>query len=120
MNPALARAHAGWTEALEGHPFNTADDLVREIEEGRAQLWAESRSDVFSRVYENGVMELGPVSGSLIEMLNVTLPKIETWARHASQPEIKEIHIQAGRTGWERALRDRGYEVAAVILKKAL
>lgn len=121
MNPALvARAREGWAKALDGHPHNTTDDLFAEIQEGRAQWWAESRSDVFSRVYENGVMELGPVSGSLVEMLNVTLPKIETWARHASAPEIKELYAQCGREGWERALEARGWEVVAVIMRKKL
>jgi hypothetical protein len=117
VTPDIERARKGWAEALEGHPFVTADELVEEIKAGTAQWWPEARSDVFTRVHENGVLELGPVSGSLVEMINVTLPKIETWARAAG---LESIHIQAGREGWERALRPHNYEVAAVILRKSL
>lgn len=120
MSEALARARDGWAEALKDHPFVCVDDLLGELERNEAQWWPESRSDVFTRVHANGVLEMGPVCGSLVEMLNVTLPKIETWAMHAAHPKITEIHIQAGREGWERALRDKGYEVAAVILRKRL
>ena len=116
MSPELQRARDGWAEALAGHPHVTADDLVAEIERDEAQLWREGRSDVFTRICD-GVLEMGPVAGSLVEMLEVTLPKIETWARAAG---VKQIHVQAGREGWERALKQRGYEVAAVILQKAL
>lgn len=117
MTPDIERARKGWAEALEGHPFVSADELVAEVVEGTAQWWPESRSDVFTRVHEGGILEMGPVSGNLVEMLNVTLPKIETWAEAAG---LKEIFVQAGREGWERALKGRGYEVAAIILRKTL
>lgn len=113
----LSRARAGWAEALAGHSFVTVDDLMDELARNEAQWWPDGRSDVFTRVHANGVMEMGPASGSLVEILNVTLPKIETWARAAG---LTEIHVQAGREGWERPLKQRGYEVAAVILRKIL
>lgn len=113
----LARAREGWAKALEDHPFVTVDDLFEELAADKAQHWGGARSDVFTRVHENGVLEMGPVAGSLVEMLTVTLPQIETWARAA---KLTEIHIQAGREGWERALKERGYEVAAIILRKKL
>ena len=113
----LARAREGWSKALEDHPFVSVDDLFDELARDEAQWWHEARSDVFTRIHENGVLEMGPAAGSLVEMLNVTLPKIETWAQAAG---VTEIHVQAGREGWERALKERGYEVAAIILRKKL
>lgn len=113
----LDRARAGFAEALDGHPWITPDELIGEVLEGKAQLWAEGRSDVFTRLHDNGILEMGPVAGNLVEMLNVTLPKIETWAHAAG---AKEIHVQAGREGWERPLKQRGYEVVAVIMRKVL
>lgn len=120
MDGNLARAREGWAEALKDHPFVCVDDLLGELERNEAQWWPESRSDVFTRVHSNGVLEMGPVSGSLVEMLSVTLPKIITWARHTTNPKVTEIFVQAGRTGWERALKEQGFEVAAIILRKRL
>lgn len=114
----LARARAGWAEALDGHPLVTADELVKEVTENRGQLWAGESSDVFTRVVDGPggrVLEMGPVAGDLDEMLSVILPKIEMWAKAAG---CTEIHVTAGRHGWTRVLRDRGYEEEAVLLRK--
>lgn len=110
---SLERAREGWSKALEGHPFVAVDDLIAEIERGEARCFSGDYSDVFARI-DRGVLELGPVSGDLHEMLCM-LPGIEWWARMNG---ATEVHIQAGRTGWSDVLAPHGYEVAAVILRK--
>lgn len=110
------RARMGWAEALDGHPFVNVDDLFAELDRGEAVWWRGERSDVFVRI-DRGVCEMGPVAGELDEMLGKALPEIEEWAR---QNGCTEMHVQAGREGWERALAPHGYECAAVILRKRL
>lgn len=110
------RAREGWAKALEGHPFVTVDDLFAELDRGEALWWRGENSDVFVRVTE-GVCEMGPVAGDLDEMMANALPEIEEWAR---QNGCMEMHVQAGREGWERMLAPHGYEFGAVILRKKL
>lgn len=109
----LERAAQGWAKALEGHPFVSVDDLISEIEQGAAVCISGERSDVFARI-DRGVLEMGPVAGDLRELLEM-LPRIEAWARANG---ATEVHVQAGRGEWEHVLSPRGYEVAAVILRK--
>ena len=113
----LERAWAGWTEALDGHPFVTVSDLFAELANGTgARWWRGERSDVFTRI-DRGVLEIGPVAGDADEMLNIILPQIEDWARAEG---CAEVHVQAGRSGWSRVLKPLGYAEAAVILRKKL
>lgn len=110
-----ARALQGWSEALQDHPFLTAEALLLECENGSARCWSGAHSDVFTRI-EAGVLEIGPVAGDLKEMLGM-LPRIEAWARLNG---ATQVHIQAGRDEWEHVLSPLGYSVAAVILRKTL
>lgn len=117
----LERAWAGWTEALDGHPFVTVSDLFAELAQGfskgqGARWWPGEHSDVFTRI-DRGVLEIGPVAGDADEMLNIILPQIEDWARAEG---CAEVHVQAGRSGWSRVLKPLGYAEAAVILRKKL
>lgn len=116
----VRRAWRGWTLALEGHPFVSVADLFGEIERGEAQWWRGALSDVFSRISPGAagpVLELGPVSGDVAEMIADLLPRVEAFGRSRG---CVEIFIQGGRQAWSRALRPHGFEEAAVILRKAL
>lgn len=110
------RARKGFTEALAGHPFVSVDDLERDIAAGRACVFGHGTGyDLFLR-FADEVCEAGPMAGDVAELLG-DVPQVEAFARHCG---AKEMHIQAGREGWARALAPHGYEVAAVILRKAL
>ena len=111
-----ARARQGFAEALDGHPFNTVDGLEAEVDRGSAVVWSGNASDVFVRI-DRGVCEAGPAAGDMGEILSWARPEIEAWAAEIG---CTEIHIQAGRVGWAKALAPYGYEVAAVILRKKL
>lgn len=102
--------------ALEGHPFVTVDSLKADLAAGRGAVWRGERSAVF--VSKDGaVCEAAPAGGDLSEIIECGRPEIEAWAR---ANDCTEMHIQAGREGWARALAPFGYEVAAVILRKKL
>jgi hypothetical protein len=111
------RARQGWTEALEDHPFRCIADLEAEIAVNHAQWWQGEKSDMFTRLYVNGVIECGPVAGDPDEIVNEMTPRIEAWAAAAG---AKEVLVQAGRVGWARLLAPYGYKVAGVILRKKL
>ena len=103
------------------HPTVTAADLDRELRANAATLWTTDKSVVFLRVsqYENGerVMEAAPAAGDLNEILEHGTRDIEALARANN---CTQITIQAGRSGWAKALEPHGYEQVAVILRKVL
>lgn len=107
---------AGLAQAIDGHPFVSIDGLLGEVERGEAAIWVGERSAVFWRP-SDGVIECGPATGDVQEILAVFRPAIEAWGRDHG---CHEIFIQAGRQGWARVLRSWGYEEAAVILRKRL
>lgn len=108
----------GFAEAIEGHPFATLEGLAREITDGTATIVYGARSAVFVRwEHDAGVAECGPATGDVDEIVSELRPLIEA---EAARIGLREIHIQAGRSGWSRALRPFGYEEAAVILRKTL
>jgi hypothetical protein len=111
-----ARAYAGFTEALEGHPWATVDGLMDEVTAGNAFVWHGERADVFVRL-EWPALEVGPICGSVAEVIGKFRPWLEGWAVESG---FREIHVQAGRSGWSRTLRKHGYEEAAVILRKVI
>ena len=106
----------GLAEALDGHPFVTLDALLDEVRRGEAAIWMGENAAVFWRP-SGQVVECGPATGDLQEILAVFRPAIEAWAKDHG---FTEIHIQAGRQGWARVLRSYGYQEAAVILRKHL
>ncbi len=111
-----ARAREGFAEALAGNPFRSVDDIAAELAAKRGVVWSGKKSDVFVSI-DRCVCEMGPVAGSIDELVYAALPQIEAWAR---ENRCTEVHIQAGRQGWAKVLEPHGYEVAAVILRKRL
>jgi len=106
----------------EARPVVTVDELKREAEESpHAGLWRGEKSAIFMRVWsaETGeiVMEMAPAGGDLTEIVDVGVPQLEAWAKSVG---VTQVVIQAGRDGWERVMKPRGYDRAAVVLRKVL
>lgn len=110
-------------EALaDPRPITTVADLDLELRTSpAATLWTGERSVVFLRIEdcENGerVLNAAPAAGDLREILEHGTADVETYARETG---CTQILIQAGREGWERALKPYGYEQVAIILRKVL
>ena len=117
------RALSMLAEALDDpYPVLTVAELDHELRTSdAAALWVGDRSVVFVRIRdcENGerILEAAPAAGDLSEILGRGTVEIEALAR---QHDCTQIHVQAGREGWERALKSHGYETAAVLLRKIL
>ena len=109
------------TLAEDARDVLTPDDFQERIDSGAAQLWQGERSAIMlqrTEYHRSGevVMEAGPASGDMDEIL-AAVPRLEDWARSIG---CTQVHVHAGRKGWERALRAQGYEVMQVILRKVL
>lgn len=108
--------------AREAGALLTPDDFQDMLSAGEATMWRGGASAVFLRrvAYERSgevIMEAGPASGDLQEILSV-VPQLEAWARE--ECGCTQVHVHAGRGGWERALKRMGYEVFQVVLRKQL
>lgn len=108
------------TTFTEDHPTETFDDLVDELNTSpQAALWMGDRSVVFLRLsdHETGerVLEASPAAGDLDEILTRGTVEIEQIAR---DNRCSQIHVRAGREGWQKALAPHGYEVTAIIMRK--
>ena len=109
------------TLAQDDRDVLTPEDFAERLESGAAQLWRGERSAIMlqrTEYHRSGevVMEAGPASGDMDEIL-AAVPRLEDWAREIG---CTQVHVHAGRKGWERALREQGYEVHQVILRKLL
>lgn len=109
------------TLARPNRDLLTAEDFQEQIDAGEAQLWAEDGFAIMLKrvaYHRSGevVCEAGPASGEMAALLDA-VPRMEAWARSIG---CTQVHVHAGRGGWERALRDQGYEVAQIILRKVL
>ncbi len=104
----------------EQRPVVSVNDLREEAEtSAHAGLWRGERSAVFVRIESTStgetVMQLAPAGGDLDELMDVALPQLEDWARSVG---VTQVLIQAGRDGWERVMKPRGYERTAIVLRK--
>lgn len=104
----------------EERPDVSVIDLQDELSAG-ALVWAGERSAVLVRTRDcttgERVCDASPAAGDLNEILDRGAREIEAYARATG---CTQIHVQAGRDGWERALAPHGYERTAVILRKLL
>jgi hypothetical protein len=92
------------------------DDVLEEIEMGRAIFWPMERSAVVTQLhqYPNGkVMRIWLAGGDLMELKRF-LPAADNYAKSVGCVAIE----LEGRPGWERVLD--GYEKQRVILVKEL
>lgn len=115
-------------EALGDHPLMTPEELLTDACEGRVQLWCGMTSPrwqgteafLFTRLvdYPTGerALECAPAGGNLAEVL-ANAGMIEEFARMVGATQML---VHAGREGWARALKPRGYEQVQVTLRKLL
>lgn len=109
----------GWIEAgLEGSPL-TIGDVKDRLDAETAILWPGKASAIVSEfiTYPSGLRAASVMSagGELVELRSM-IPGLEAFARLNGASEV----IFDGRMGWKRALRDDGYELASIILRKTL
>lgn len=108
-------------KTLGERPVMTEEDFQALVDRGEAQVWRGERSALLVRRVAYGysgevVLEAGPAAGDLNELLEAT-PKLEAWAREIG---CTQAMVYAGREGWERALKQHGYEVHQIVLRKLL
>lgn len=106
---------------MSEHAVQTKDDFDEAAARGQGTYWRGKNSEMFLRRHEftgtgEVVMEAGPASGDMAEILGVT-PALEQWARSIG---CTQVHVYSGRQGWERALKPMGYEVYQIVLRKIL
>lgn len=120
MTHEEAIALLGQALVQEDRPDVGMADLQDELASG-ALIWTGERSAVLVRTREcttgERVCDASPAAGDLEEILDRGTREIEAYARAAG---CTQIHVQAGRDGWERALQPYGYERTAVIVRKLL
>lgn len=123
IDSALERARP-WLEAAlcalnDKRPLYSMADVESALAVNRARLWSGERSCVLTAVddYPTGerVLDVWLAGGDLAEMTTV-FPIIEAWACGAG---CTQVHI-TGRPGWDRVMRDYGFEYYATQLRKVL
>lgn len=109
-----------WLSAAMDRAEGEADwnELMRELDAGRAQLWAGDRSCMVTQLHNAGsgvfiFVWLG--GGDLAELLAMR-PVVESWGR---QQGATSARIN-GRLGWSKVLQPHGYAVDAGELRKSL
>lgn len=105
------------TEALEG-TFHSIDDVARAIVEGRAQFWPGQNAAMVTEldtISGAKVIRVWVAGGDMEELISMS-PGIEAWARLQGCSAV----LVEGRKGWERVLKDKGYDPWIVTVKKVL
>ena len=110
LSPLIAAAlrHARGTHAL--------DDVWAAVAAGEAQFWPAAASAVVTEIHRfprRSALHFWLVGGELTELLAM-LPHVESWGR----AQGCDLFTLAGRRGWARALRSRGYVPAWTGLAK--
>lgn len=109
-------------EALDyGHETRTLEDVRREVETGRMQLWRSDDSAMITQLltHDSGTVECSIfIAGGSLEGLQALLPEVETFARRNRATCMTVL----GRKGWERSflVRESGYTPMAVLFRKDL
>lgn len=94
------------------------DDLIADLNAGRAQLWAGERSAMVTQCVGEArglCLHVWLAGGDLAEILEMK-PGIEAWA-HAQGCTYVTID---GRPGWVRVLRRHGYALRGAELERRL
>lgn len=110
-----------WIDAALAHAGRTHDlaDVLELIKAGDAQFWPGRGAAMVTEVTDfprAKVLSLWLAGGDLGELINELRPKAEAWGRAQGCAQVTIL----GRSGWERALRDCGYEPAARLVMKDL
>jgi hypothetical protein len=100
------------------------EDIYKGIQSRDLQLWAASREGKATSVMVTKIIQY-PKAKTLLMMIyagehtdNMTqfLPPIYTWAKKLGCTDV-EIY---GRAGWERVLKDQGYEKIHTVLRRKI
>lgn len=102
-------------------PLLMPADFQEMLDTGASKLWTGRQSAIMLHVepyHRSGelVMEAGPASGDLQEIVSV-IPMLEKWSRSLG---CTQSHIHAGRYGWRRVLEAQGYELFQIVMRKVL
>lgn len=115
------RVQAQLQEALDyGHETRTLEDVRREVEAGRMQLWRNDDSAMVTQLltHDSGTVECNIfIAGGTLTGLRALLPEVEEFARRRAT-----LVTILGRKGWERSflVNEAGYTPTAVLFKKDL
>lgn len=108
-----------FAQAIDPRLYSIAhlDDLVAT---GRAQCWFSDNACIVTelRFYPTGARVIHGLvaAGDLQEIVETLIPRAEAWARAARCV----LAIIESRAGWQRELKDSGYEPFQVSLAKEL
>lgn len=110
---------AGVSQALQhGGDTYSLDDLVIEIEEGRAQLWRSENAVIVTEINDTPqkrVLHFWIATGDLDEVIALSETAIE-WGREQGCVRA----TLAGRRGWVRALADHGWSEQLTVMGREI
>ena len=104
-----------WIEAaLERVSTHTIEDIEQGLAQGIYVFWPASKSVVVTEIhiYPRAKYMHVFLAGGDLEELKSMVPMLQSWARFNGCSKL----TLAGRRGWERALRDQGWEANLVYL----
>jgi len=109
----------GLREALRrGGDTHTLGDVVRLIDSGDAQLWEEGDAVIVTEVHQTPrkrLIHFWLATGDLASVVALS-HRILGWAR----AEGYDGATLTGRRGWERALRDDGWELTMTMMSRGV
>lgn len=118
LPPGYARFRPLLAEAIDGR-FHTIGHLDRMIATGRAQYWESAGAAMATEIRGyplcRAIHGLA-AAGDLGEIRSILIPAAEAWAR----AQGCAFAIIESRPGWQRALRNHGYELHQVAVVKGL
>lgn len=106
-------------DALEYDPSYSVQDIIDQVGEQRAELWATDNSIAVTNVMDKPnarQFHIWIAAGDLIELMNEIYPHLEQRARELGCG----IMTISGRRGWIRKLKPNGFEEAATVGVKRL
>lgn len=101
-----------------GGDTHTVEDVVQRVLDGKAKLWSEGDALIFAEVRdypEKRVLQIWMATGELEDVLALH-EKVLEWGRAVGCT----LAMFTGRLGWQRALRDRGWESTRVEMHRRL
>jgi hypothetical protein len=111
---------SGWLEAaLERDGTHDLADVLAMVLSDEAQFWPGRESAVITEVLtlpKVKALHVWLAGGNMAELIDEMLPAMENFARLAGCDRFSV----AGREGWERVLRKKGFEPAWRVVAKEL
>lgn len=105
--------------ALERDGTHNLDDVLAMVLADDAQFWPGERSAVITEILtlpKVRALHVWLAGGDMDELIENMLPVIEDFARRAGCDRFSV----AGRHGWERVLKNKGFEPAWRVVAKEL